>query len=257
VKLTRVLVALALTLAVPRAIFARTLLPGEVVYVRSAVVDLNGNGKRENIRIDIEKGYGPSKYTLHVGRVSVKGRLSEGVDGFQIVDINSADGYKEIAVRAQGPSDWLSYHLYWYDGKRIRDLGQVPGGWAKFPGNGSVLVYRNIEEYTALVTEKYVLSADRGTLRIVPQEMYYLGTVVTVAKSFPIYYTRGSTQVVADLARGSRITILAYVPAVRDSDGKLKKGTDDEFLIKSQKGLLGWAKGQQIIRNIKDLPMAG
>jgi len=70
----------------------------------------------------------------------VKGELSMGgADGFIIIDIDTSDKYKEIAVHTPGPSDDDEYIIYWYDGNSIKEVGRV-SRWPTFPGNGIVYV---------------------------------------------------------------------------------------------------------------------
>ncbi len=229
--------------------------PGFAAVVKSASADLNGDGKAEQISITIKDEF-ESDYVLKIGSVSVKGKLWEGIDGFQVVDIDCGDRLKEIAVHTRGPSDDYGHHLYWFDGKHIKDMGVLDGS-AKFPGNGSVLVHRRIG--WAFTTEKYVPQGSQRKLHTVPQDMYAVEVdaqiTATVAKSFPIYATRAGGGIVAQLAPKSKITILAYSPAQRNSDGSFKVGPKDQYLIKSHTGLLGWASAKAVdYENLPDLP---
>lgn len=179
--------------------------------VKMAKVDLNGDGKVEDISISEITEWGD--FVLKVDKVSIKGKLSDEADGFVIVDIDTADKYKEIAVHTPGPSDDDEYLIYWYDGKSIKEMGRL-SRWPEFLGNGIILVNDWMGFWAK--RDKYVLNKKTRTLRLVPQELYYVGIEAKVKESFPIYKTRQSSEIVANLKPKSKILILVCAPSAQD-----------------------------------------
>ncbi len=220
--------------------------------LRQATVDLNGDGQPEQIRLDTVEN--SSRFTLWVNDHKISAFLGEtpddsemAPDGFFVVDLDTSDKYKEIAVHTPGPSDDDAYSLFWYDGKALRQVGNV-SRWPTFVGNGIVLV----DDWQGFWTrrKKYVLDRESHQLRFVPQEFYYVGIQGTVATSFPIYYQRNSKNVVANLLPGSKIDILVCDLAEPDNYGK------QWYLIRSTTGLVGWARLDSFQGKIPDLPWA-
>lgn len=91
--------------------------------------DLNGDKKPDKIFYElIKNAYGnPNKYKLTVNNTSVEESIDNGLKEFQIVDIDSKDKYKEIAVEEDGPSDDSATNFYYYDGKALKFVGKVEG----------------------------------------------------------------------------------------------------------------------------------
>jgi hypothetical protein len=176
--------------------------------VRSATVDLDGDGRPEKVSISIGSTSLHSAhydYVLHANGASVAGRL-EYVEGFAVIDLDTHDRYKEIAVYTPGPSDDFEYAIYWYDGKQLRQTGDI-GRKIRIQGNGIVLA----DWWTGnfFVRDKYVLEKSSHKLRMVPQEMYYVGEPHKVLESFSIYKFPGSKDVIATLAKESKILVVA------------------------------------------------
>ncbi len=213
-------------------------------FLKVAKTDLNGDGKVEEISISGITEIG--NFILKIDNVSIKGELGDEVDGFIIVDIDTKDQYKEIAVHTPGPSDDDEYLIYWYDGKSIKEMGKLMR-WPKFPGNGIVLVDNWMGFWQK--RDKYVLDNKTRTLYLVPQEFYYVGIEATVKESFPIYKTRTGSEVVANLKPGSKIFILVCDTSPDDYDSHW-------YLIKSETGLVGWAALKSFTGKVEGLPWA-
>jgi hypothetical protein len=207
-------------------------------YVTSAVVDLNGIGKAERISLSGLTDRGD--FLLQVGKASVRGRLGDLVDGFRIVDIDAADKYKEIAVHTSGPSDDFEWLVYWYDGKAIRRVAYLPG-WARFTGAGIVYVGEHMEWWSK--TERYVLDAKTHTLRMTSQEMYHVGVRARVNTGFPLYASRNSKSVIANLRANSAALILLWEPKSK------------WYVVKSESDIVGWANEGVLWHNMT-LPAA-
>lgn len=211
-------------------------------FVKMVKVDLNGDGKVEEVSISIKD----MEFLLKVDKASIKGELNGEVHGFAIVDIDTTDQYKEIAVHTPGDSDDDEYLIYWYDGKAIKEMGKL-SRWPEIPGNGIVLVNDWMGFWQK--RDKYVLDNKTRTLQLVPQELYYVGIEAAVKESFPIYKTRTGSEIVANLKPDSKIFILVCDPSPADYDSHW-------YLIKSETGLVGWATLGSFAGKVEGLPWA-
>lgn len=244
------LMVLSCLLLLGAAPFSPPLPAGELLW--ETTVDLNGDGRPERVRLTTVQN--SSRFTLWVDDQKISGFLG-GVpddgdfapDGFLLVDLDTADRYKEIAVHSPGPSDDDEYLLFWYDGKVLRQVGKV-SRWPTFVGNGIVLA----DDWQGFWArrKKYVLDRATHQLRFVPQEFYWVGVQATVKTSFPLYYQRNSKNVVANLLPASKIDLLVCDLAEEDKFGK------QWYLIRSTTGLVGWARLDSFQDKVQDLPWA-
>jgi hypothetical protein len=215
----------------------------------SAKVDLNGDGVKDNIAMSRVKSSDPqyyAKFALKINGSSVEGELQDSIDadGFAIVDIDKADKYKEVAVHSPGPSDDDEYFIYWYDGSSIKKVGRV-ARWPKFAGNGIIYVNGWVSFWQN--TDKYVLTKQR-TLQLVPQPLHYVGMKCKVKTGFPIYTSKNSKSVVANLKTGSQIFVV-----LGDISGMENGNT--WYMVRSESNLLGWVAESNLIPNT-DLQVA-
>ncbi len=223
-KITSV-VACLITVLYPSSLFAKPTF--------STKADLNGDGKVESISLS-QSRKNDGNFTLKIGDSAVTGKLHDMVEDMRVVDIDKKDQFKEIAVYTSGPSDDFAYALFWYDGKHIHKVAQI-GGSLTFQGNG-IVINRNFVGFWVAV-DKYVLNSKTRTLNLVPQEFYYVGENAKVIKSFPIYMEKKSSTVLAQLRPDSKLVILLTYPSARSNDI-----FDEWYLIKTESGLLGWAR---------------
>jgi hypothetical protein len=224
--------------------------PGKLV--KEIKVDLNNDGKLDNVTIDTAKE--TSKFTLTVNQTKITGFLGESEDagdfepdGFYIVNIDTSDNFKEIAVHSPGPSSDDEYLIYSYDGKSLKKIAKL-SRWPTFLGNGIVLVDGWMGFWKR--REKYVLNRHTRSLQIVPQAFYYVGVQAKIDKSFPIYSHRQGKSIVANLMPNSKINIL-----VCDCSNE-KREMNNWYLIKSTTGLVGWARLASFYEKVSDLPWA-
>lgn len=205
--------------------------------LQSARVDLNGDGKPEDIRLYRKKE--PSEFDLVINdKVRISDRLDGEIDGFEIVDIDRKDRFREVAVHTEGPSDDDQYLYFWYDGVRLQKSGLL-ARWPKYLGNGIVLV-QQWEGFWGS-QNKFVLRKDH-TLAEVPQEFYSVGCTPTVRRPLGLLQRRNGTPL-ANLRVGSKITVLL-------GD---KKGW---FLVQSENDLVGWVREEDLLAKVEGLPIA-
>jgi len=209
-----------------------------------AQMDLDGDGKKETIWVEVEKN-NKHKFILHINKQFINGKLHDDIEDFRIINLDTSDKYKEIAVHTSLPSDDDVFNIYWYDGKKIREVIIGLGRWPRFAGNGIVYVrgWMNFWE----ITNRYLLNK-KHTLEETPQEFYHVGLNLKVGKSFPIYTSREEVAkkngaVIADLRKGSYAQILLWDP---------KKKL---YLIKSESNIIGWTKEENLYR-LENLPIA-
>lgn len=99
-------------------------------------VDLNGDGREDTIRYFLNNDGG---VIIKVNELSINlGEIEEYEKFVQVIDLDTSDPYKEIAVFDAGPSSDPCFTSVWYNGSNLSRCGQVPGGWEglKFHGDG-------------------------------------------------------------------------------------------------------------------------
>ncbi len=212
-------------------------------FMKNFKTDLDGDGKVDHIVLIDTKETG--QFTLKVNKGIISGKLEEEVDGFIIIDIDTTDKYKEIAVHTPGMSDDDEYLLYWYDGKDIRQMGHLMR-WPDFKGDGTVIVGDWMGFWTKW--DKYVLDKKTKTLKLIPQETYAVDVEGTVKESFPIYQTKSNDEILEFLSPNTKFHILACVL----SDDYLSHW----YLIKTSSNIIGWAQYNSFYDKVEGLPWA-
>jgi len=216
----------------------------ELIFEES--VDLNSDNKIEQINLEIIQGT-TNQFILKIADKEYKDSFSdEGIDGFQIIDINKYDKFKEVAVHSPGSSDDDEYIIFWYDGENIIKMDRL-GRWPKFLGNG-ILYIDNWEDFWVR-RDKLILDDNSRTLYPVQQFAYYVGVKIKVVNSFSIYRNKDLKEVVALLSKDSEIELLLC-------DISTDNWFDYLYLIKSGSGLTGWAKFEEIYNNSTGFPLA-
>lgn len=225
-------------------------LAGDEPLVKAASIDLDGDGKPEDISLEAKEDAKGFSYVLKVGAATVNTRSDAEVHGFVIVDIDSGDKRKEVAVHT-GMTDHDSYDaLYAFDGKALKSMGSVHTP-IEVKGNGIIL--SNTWQGFWNRVDKYVVDAKAGKLTHVPQEFYAVGKEAQVRESFPITQTRSDSKPVAQLAKGSTIQVLLAV--LLPVKGQRYK--DNAYLVKSSTGLVGWVSESVLTSKTEGLPFAG
>jgi hypothetical protein len=222
-------------------------LPFNREFRNSAIDDLNGDSQADNISLSSDLQ--ANTFTLKINDASITEKLieqGESPQGFYVVDLDKSDRFKEISVSLYGGCDPCgAEYVYSFD-KGIKKVAELPPA-PSYLGNGFVLTHTWSGFWTA--TTKYALDKKSGTLKEVPQSFYYLGLAATVKTTFPLYrgQRENTNEVVANLKPGSKILVLA---------AEYKK-EPKWYLVKSESGLLGWARVEKLIENSEGLPSAG
>lgn len=244
------------TLSRPTAAQQRTDATQPKPIVKSANVDLNGDGKADKITFKATNEEGAFALTVNGTTLRDKiGDTGEPTGGFRVIDIESGDRMKEIVVVNFGANDYNQCVYYRYNGKRIRRIGDTPFD----PGNsgsvGAGFVYGDYWMGFWARTDKYALNAKTGLLARVPQEFYFVDKKATVTKSFSVYRSRTSGQILANVAKDSRIVVVLHAPP--SAVGTRRPEARQWYLIKTERGLLGWAYFSDLESKTSGLPFAG
>jgi hypothetical protein len=211
----------------------------------STSADLDGDGKPEAISLQWQEGEGT--FTLKVAGKTLQGQAPDTeVHGVTVVDLDRGDTWKEVAVNMGVTDGDARCVLYGFDGKSLKALGEVHA-LTEVSGNGIILSdsWRGFWN----LREKYVLDRKAWKLRHVPQELYFVGAEGTVKQSFALVRSRTDNAVVANVAPGSKLSVLAGVPGAR--------GAPVWYLVKSATGLMGWTQEKNLVDKTEGLPWAG
>lgn len=107
------------------------------------VVDLDGDGVEEKITYRIKEDESGSKgYELQVNTTTVFAEGNQFMDTFAIVDSNTQDSYKEIAIGDTGPSNDEVTTFYRYKEGKLIELGKIEGLFTDgqgIDGSGQIL----------------------------------------------------------------------------------------------------------------------
>jgi len=211
--------------------------------LRSTRADLDGDKKAESLTFQTTNKEGG--FTLKAGGFELKGQVGAPAKGFQVVDLDASDAQREVLVAGQGPNGRDVYALY-----RLER-----GGWKQLPlpectpvikGNGVLLsdCWMGFWERR----ETYTYDSRAGTFTHVPQEFYWVGKPYKVSSASPLHRSREDSQVVAHLKQGSTVTFVAFWAGAADSDW---------YLLRSETGIVGWARLSAIQEHLVGMVQAG
>jgi len=208
-------------------------------YVMNAREDLNGDGKLDSISlVPLERLEGA--FTLTVSGSSVTDRVGGRVEGFLVVDIAWGDGYKEVAVYTQGPSDDFESYYFWFNGTELHRTGKV-SGWARPSGLGTVDVtaWRGFWH----IHLEYRLTGEH-TLELVPASLYWVGVDGPCSRAFRIYETPDGDTVAAEVRSGEQVFVVAAMP----KEGGLPDPSGWMYLVKTESNQVGWMRDEPTSR---------
>ncbi len=193
--------------------------------------DINSDNIAELIVWDTRNSASTGYSELHINEkvVQVSGWNPRG--DFGIVDINTNDQLKEIAVSDYGPSSDHTTRFYIYDNKNIIEVGFLSGTYDKivFDGRG-VLTTRARGRIldTWFYEDEYTLSVTHQLIRA-PKDFYERldSRPMTVLISIPLYKSPNASSTTLNFKKGDIVTIT---------------GCDDiEWCaVKNEQGVVGW-----------------
>lgn len=200
-------------------------------------MDLNGDGTTESIAIAIPGNAvqgTKTELTVNASTIVFPGGNPQGY--FGIVDINTADAEKEIAVSDLGPSGDPTTGFYRFDGSLLQRVGIVQGTYENivFAGNGTLTTKTRSSIFqTWLYNDMFTLGADRK-LAHVDQDVYLIDPTVpearlTMLQDLELYTDTKMDPgtIVTTLKKGEAVTFI---------------GCDDVAWCKAQSatGIAGW-----------------
>lgn len=208
-------------------------------YVMFQNKDLNGDGKREAIRLVADKQK-RGAYILTVNGQQLRDRCSDHVSGFRIIDIDRRDRYKEVAVYSHSDGDYNYTALYWYDGTHLHRVGGV--GDLTVLGNGTVIDGQWMGFWER--EQKCVLDRQHR-LRDIAQALYKVDKGGMTLAPFKLYKSRDYKRVAVTVPRGTWVRVLYC-----DCRGDHRNWN---YLVRTDRGVRGWTR--RGVDNI-DLPRA-
>jgi len=176
--------------------------------------DLDGNGTTDVVSLLINDTQTSGRIiTLraNTSMILIPGNNSSGT--FFIVDLDTKDQLKEIAVEDLGPSSDPTTSFYWYDGETLIFMGTLPGFYENMvlDGNGNLTTTAraNILD-TWFYRDDYILQSDHILTRV-PASFYERinpTNPITVLRPLTLQKTPTDTAVSVTLKTGDIITIL-------------------------------------------------
>ena len=191
------------------------------------LTDLNGDGKKDSVKLDCISG--SDEYTLTVNNSSISG-TGCNMDGVMyIFDIDIKDKYKEIAISESGPSSDNCTYLYYYNGNKLIFMGRVEGSdyALKISGSGTFTTKtRGNLLQTWFYTDQYKLSSSHKLVHI-PHKLYKMNTFVTLKIQLKLHKSPTDMSTALVLKPGEKVLIT-------DTDNK------KWCAIETSKGVKGW-----------------
>ena len=171
-------------------------------------LDLNNDGYKDFIKLESSKD---KYYRLSINDISITS-MGVNVDyNFEIIDINSEDNIKEIAISQAGIKENPKTTIYKYCLDNISYIGKVNGHIDNIipNGDGSLTTYVSGDILCSwYYTEKYKLS-DTHMLVKEDKELHEMNKKVKVLKSIPLLKSMEGREMVAALTIGEEVTLIA------------------------------------------------
>ncbi len=171
--------------------------------------DINGDGKKENIALTVERLGGLVTTTLHVNDFFVIVPGYDPVGFFGIVDIDNGDKIKEIAVIDMGPSDDYTTSFYSFDGANLLLMGTISGSYKemKFDGLGKLTTQtRGKILDTWFYADDFIISKNHELVHA-PKNLYVRDTAVTLLTSLPLNTSPTNSQIITTLKKDEAVKI--------------------------------------------------
>ena len=194
----------------------------------SVKVDLNGDGKKDEVRFE------PTEDKYSILHLSVNGTdyaaslanqnfYSDNLEStYCITDMDSSDNMLEIAIMDYGPSDDYITDFFRYNGTNLEYLGNVSGLiWSpysdksdlSFKGDGTIGSYVRLSVMqTWFAKADWRLSQSAG-FEVIPADLYYptsdSGCNVTALVDVYLYADKSDSSAKTVLSAGTKLTLIA------------------------------------------------
>ncbi len=209
---------------------------------REASADLNGDGTLEIVAL----AFSGSGVEGVVSTISVNGQSktvsrSNPQGYFGIVDIDTTDAFKEVAISDLGPSTDYTTAFYRWDGSKIVYLNTTPDLWEHmtFTGDGTFQADARAGVLdTWFYRETYEVTDE--TIQQVPQDFYARITPAEVTALKPLNFQASITSAVTSmtLAVGEKATVTGC--------SSINVEDDPWCEIKDTSGNVGWFNAASI-----------
>lgn len=208
-----------------------------------AKTDLDGDGKEDRIILKTRNNPNGDEVSSYLLLVNDEEILYEGemIDPlFHVTDINPEDGYREIAVSEEGPSNDNLTVFYRYKDSGLSVLGEIQGflgvfpgsdykGEVTIPGDGSVETRtRGQMLQTWFYDDVYRLN-ENDELEKIPKDLYPFETEVTLIKELKTQKSREDASPSYTFQAGEKATLM-------ETDEK------EWVSIRNQAGEISWFK---------------
>lgn len=214
-----------------------------------AIVDLDGKGDADFIELRlIEEDYDFSNFILTINKDSVSGKHSYNVSGFLIIDLDTTDNYKEVAVYTQNVNGPDEYIIYKYD-NWITEIGRI-NSYATFPGSKKIIV--DTEMMFWIKTDTVLYDAQFEILKYYPMEFYDINIESQVLEPFSLYSDRENYLSILELKPNNIVTVIKCdtSPFCEDESSNSFE-LCDWYQIKHESGKTGWVQLKTFLNKLE------
>ena len=195
--------------------------------------DLDGDAVADRIEI---RAAGDD-FEIRIGPARLRGHGSNLDSTFAIVDIDSMDGRREIALTEQGPSDDYATHFFTLDGDSVLAMGTLPGSYeVTFDGSGIVRTMARGRILHTWFHPAYWRLDPSHRLVEIELPLYAMNTSVRVLRPLTLRRSPTDARSGPRLLAGEQATIL---------------GSDDVrwCLVRAASGATGWFAVDELDRD--------
>ena len=214
-----------------------------------AVVDLDGKGEADNVKLTlIEEDYDFSNFTLVINDDTISGKHSYNVSGFIIIDLDTSDNSKEIAVYTQNVNGPDEYIIYKYD-NWITEIGRI-NSFATFQGNNEIIV--DTEMMFWIKRDTVLYDAEFEVLKYYPKEFYDVNIEADVIEPFSLFSDRENFISTLDLNLMDRVKIIRCDTApFCEEETSNSSELCDWYQIQLESSKSGWAQLKTFLNKLE------
>ncbi len=184
-------------------------------------IDLDGDGKPDQIMFEGKPD--DNVFTIIVNDVRYEGKGNYICGMYEIADIDSTDGVREIAIPERGPSDDYATAFLLYNQDKIREIGKIPGAGNMMCWDGSGIIHTMVRGsilHTWFFPAAFVLDK-KHTLHMAEQQLYPMnipkigftgfsrGANCTAKRNFPLQASPADSTIIRTMTPGEKFTIVA------------------------------------------------
>ena len=214
-------------------------------------VDIDGDNNSEDIKLTLmEDEIGWRNFLLTIDSDSVFGEHSYNVNGFLVIDLDTSDKFKEVAVytpNVNGPDEFIFYK---YD-EQIKEIGKIES-YATFPGDGKIVVDTEMMFWTK--TDTILYDTENDSFVFDPRKHYEINIAAVVLEPFSLYSDRENFIIIEKLDIGNKVVVVACdASPFCDEESPNSDWNCDWYQIKSDSETIGWSQLKSFLYKL-DLP---